>query len=116
MALISELPIFDLAQRAEEKHGEDTHMVIEVVLKEYVAEKLEGEEEDYDPSYVGEEDVYWWIEFENQVKIFDNFTLVEDYLMNKAVKTGDGPKVIFRDEDLNGEELSDEELISGEVN
>jgi|TARA_B100000035_G_scaffold295247_1_gene286177 hypothetical protein len=115
MALISELPIFQVAQEAEEKHGVDTHMVIEVVLKPYVAEALEGDDEDYDPSYVGEDDVYWWVEFENEIKVFDSFAVVKDYLLNKAVKTGDGPTVEFRDEDLNGEELSYEGLINGNV-
>lgn len=113
MALISELPIFELAQKAEEKHGEDTHMAIEVVLKPYIEEAMDTP--DYDPSYVGEEDVMWWIEFEHEIKIFDSFAVVEDYLLNKAVKTGLGPKVIFRDEDLNGEELSDEELLGHEL-
>ena len=95
MALISELPIMDVAMKAEEKHGEDTHMVIEVVLKEYVSENLEDPM--YNPAYVGEEDVYWWVEFENEIKIFDNFLLVEHYLLNEAVKTGNGPKVIINE-------------------
>jgi hypothetical protein len=113
MALISELPIFGLAQRAEEKHGVDTHMAIEVVLKDYIEEKLQDDE--YDPSYVGEEDVLWWVEFEHEIKIFDTFLLVEDFLMNKAVKTGSGPKVFFRDADLNGPDLRDKLLNNGEL-
>lgn len=105
MALISELPIFQTAIEAEKKHGEDTHMVIEVVLKPGIEQDIIDEvgEEDYDPSRVGEDDVYWWVEFENEVKIFDSFEMVKHYLLNQAVKTGDGPKVIFNDDESNEE-------------
>lgn len=105
MALISELPIFQLALEAEEKHGEDTHMVIEVVLKPGIEEDIIDEvgSEDYDPSRVGEDDVHWWIEFEDQIRIFDSFQMVRHYLLEQAVKTGNGPKVIFNDDELNEE-------------
>jgi len=106
MALISELPMFDVAMRAEDKHGADTHMAIEVVLKPKIAEMVE--DAFYNPSEVNEEDVYWWVEFENEIKIFDNFSLVENYLLNQAVKTGDGPKVIYNDNELNDKEDYDE--------
>jgi len=93
MALVGELPIMELAIKAEEKHGEDTHMVIEVVLKEHVTKELEAS--DYNPAYVGEEDVYWWVEFEDQIRVFDDFRMVEHYLMEQAVKTGSGPTVVI---------------------
>ena len=35
--------------------------------------------------------------------------------MNKAVKTGSGPKVFFRDADLNGPDLRDKLLNNGEL-
>lgn len=80
MTLISDIPILQLAFEAEEKHGEDTHMVIEVVLKEDVPEsKLDSNE-------VTTDDVLWWVEFEDQQKIFDEFDCVRTFLLEEAVK------------------------------
>lgn len=92
MALVSELPIFGLAMEAEEKHGIDTHMAIEVVLKDV------DDQEEIDPSDVEEEQVMWWVEFENEVKVFDSFDMVKYYLLEEASKTGNGPEVIIRSE------------------
>ena len=100
MALVSELPLFGLAMEAEEKHGVDTHMVIEAVLKDI------DDEDEIDPGEVEEEHVLWWVEFENEVKIFDDFQMVRYYLLEEAVKTGNGPKVIIESEmsDYDSEE------------
>ena len=87
MALVSELPLFGLAYDAEKKHGVDTHMVIEVVLKGV------DNEDKVDPSTLDESEVMWWVEFENEKRIFDSFELVKHYLLEEAVKTGNGPKV-----------------------
>ena len=105
MALISELPILGLAMEAEEKHGQDVHMAIEVVLKEGIEQDIIDDvgNEDYDPQLVGEDDVYWWVEFEDQIRIFDKFVAVRHYLLEEAVKTGEGPKVVYSDEELNEE-------------
>jgi hypothetical protein len=84
MTLVSDIPILKLAFDAEEKHGEDTHMVIEVVLKEGIPEsKLEENE-------VTTDDVLWWVEFEGQQKIFDEFASVEHFLLQEAEKTYNG--------------------------
>lgn len=95
MALVSDLPLFGVALEAEKKHGVDTHMVIEVVVKNV---NTVAEEEEVDPSILDEDAVMWWVEFENEVKIFDRFEMVEHYLLNEAVKTGNGPKVIIESE------------------
>lgn len=69
----------DIAIKAEEKHGEDTHMVIEIVVKE--------EKENIGLESLTEDDVVWWVEFEDQQKIFDDFDMVTDFLLNEAEKT-----------------------------
>lgn len=92
MALVSELPLFGLAMEAEKKHGVDTHMAIEVVLKDV------PDDDEIDPGEVEEEHVMWWVEFENDVKVFDNFEMVRHYLLEEAVKTGNGPEVIIESE------------------
>lgn len=80
MTLISDIPILQLASEAEQKHGEDTHMVIEVVLKEDVPESA------LDSNEVTTDDVLWWVEFEDQQRIFDEFDCVKKFLLEEAVK------------------------------
>lgn len=108
MALVSELPIMDVAMQAEEKHGIDTHMVIEVVLKnpKEVDEDDETFETDYDE--VDEEDVLWWVEFENQQLVFETFDMVKHFLLEESVKTGEGPEVVIEFEEREGEKTENE--------
>lgn len=80
MTLVSDIPILQLASEAEQKHGEDTHMVIEVVLKEDVPELA------LDSNEVTTDDVLWWVEFEDQQRIFDEFDCVKKFLLEEAVK------------------------------
>jgi hypothetical protein len=82
MAFVSDIPIIDLIKEIEEKHGEDTHMVIEVVVKN-------EEHIDVDEDMIGnlkESDVMWWVEFENEQKVFDNFSMVKHYFLNEVLK------------------------------
>lgn len=82
MALVSDIPIIDLIKEIEEKHGEDTHMVIEVVVKN-------EDHVDIDEDNIGnlkESDVLWWVEFENDQKVFDNFSMVKHYFLNEVSK------------------------------
>jgi hypothetical protein len=103
MALISELPIMDIALQAEEKHGTDVHMAIEVVLKN--PPKVDENDPTFSTEYdeVEEEDVLWWVEFENEQLVFDTFDMVKHYLLEEVVKTGTGPKVVFDFEEREGE-------------
>lgn len=80
MRYISDIPIIDLAIQAEEKHGEETHMVIEIVPKNEVEENMGIDS-------LTEDDVLWWVEFENEQKVFDNFDMVTHYLLNEVEKT-----------------------------
>jgi hypothetical protein len=77
MTLLSEIPLFDLIFAAEEKHGEDTHMVIEAVSK--------NENVTVDMNDVSVDDVVWWVEFEDQIKTFDTFDEVEKFFLEEAV-------------------------------
>ena len=65
-ALLSDLPIQKVIMDAEEKHGHETHMVIECVSKGELPDSHTGEET--------EDLVYWWVEFENQIKTFETFS------------------------------------------
>jgi hypothetical protein len=78
-ALLSELPIQQVIIDAEKKHGQETHMVIECVSKENLSEFASGEET--------EDSIYWWVEFEDQIKTFETFSGVENFLLNEAVSS-----------------------------
>lgn len=80
MALVSDIPIIDLIKEIENKHGEDTHMVIEVVVKD---EKHSNIDEDH-LGNLDEKDILWWVEFKNEQKVFDNFAMVRHYFLNEV--------------------------------
>lgn len=82
MRHITDIPIMSLALQAEEKHGEDTHMVIEVIPKSEPDENVGIDS-------LTEDDVLWWVEFEEEVKVFDNFDMVSHYLLNEVEKKND---------------------------
>jgi hypothetical protein len=65
---------------AEERHGKDTHIVIECIAKEDIPEFHNGEET--------EDSVYWWVELEDQIKTFETFAEVEKFLLEDAVSSG----------------------------
>lgn len=75
--LLSDVPIMKLALAAEEKHGEDTHMVIEAIPK--------NNDVTTDMNEVSVDDVVWWVEFQDQVKTFNTFDEVEKFFLEEAV-------------------------------
>jgi hypothetical protein len=75
----------EIIKKAEEKHGLNVHMALEMVFKDTV-----------DPeSPPSDEDFVWWVEFENQRMYFDTIGKVENFLLNEAVAKGGGPGVLF---------------------
>jgi len=79
-ALLSDLEISRVIVSAEEKHGRDTHIVIECVSKEDIPETHTGEET--------EDSIYWWVELENQIKTFETFAEVEKFLLEDSESSG----------------------------
>jgi hypothetical protein len=84
MRYISDLPLMYTIMQAEKKHGVNTHMIIEAIPK--------NDEELNSPT---ENDVCWWVEFENDKKIFETFDEVQKYLLEDVVAKGNGPVVEF---------------------
>ena len=78
--LLSELPISQTIFDAEEKHGIDTHMVIECASRKDILEQNVEEET--------EDSVYWWVEFENEIKTFQTFDEVQKFLLKDAISEG----------------------------
>ena len=82
MRYLSDIPILQVAQQAEEKHGVDTHMIIEAVIKDEFKEYFESNELDF----ATEDQILWWVEFQDQQAVFDDFDMVSNYLLNEVVK------------------------------
>ena len=78
--LLSDLDITRVIMSAEERHGHETHIVIECISKDEITEFYNGEET--------EDSVYWWVELENEIKTFETFAEVEKYLLQDAESEG----------------------------
>lgn len=76
---ISELPLMKVILAAEKKHGIDVHMVIEAVPK--------NNDSPEDSNDATEDDVVWWVEFENIVKSFEKFDDVRKFLLEEVSST-----------------------------
>jgi hypothetical protein len=75
MTRIADLPLMEVILAAEEKHGIDTHMVIEAVPKH---EDVENESNPLDT------DVVWYVEFKELVRTFFNFSDVKKFLLEEV--------------------------------
>jgi len=82
MRKLNELPLIETIFDAEKKHGIKTHMVIEAVPKT-----------ETEPENPTENDVVWWVEFENLAKTFENFDDVKHFLLEEAIATGEDSEV-----------------------
>ena len=87
--------LLDIIFAAEKKHGPDVHMVVELVFKS-------DDETDTNLCY--------WVEFENQTMVFETIDEVENFFLEEAVVTGDGPEVIY-DNPFAEEDESTEESV-----
>ena len=79
MNSVTDIPLYDVIQSIEEKHGSDVHMVIEALLPEGKnPEDYESEPE------LPVDELMWWCEFQDKVKVFDNITRVKDWFLNEV--------------------------------
>ena len=77
MQTITDIPLYEIIKAIEEKHGEDTHMIIEAFIDDdNIHEDLE--------SQVPVENLLWWCEFQDQIKVFDNIIAVQHWFMNEV--------------------------------
>tara|TARA_Y100000004_G_scaffold129120_1_gene145515 strand:+ start:2048 stop:2494 length:447 start_codon:yes stop_codon:yes gene_type:complete len=77
MKTVTDIPLYDVIQSIEEKHGSDVHMVIEALLPDgKTPEDYKSEAE------VPVDELMWWCEFQDKVKVFDNIARVKDWFLN----------------------------------
>jgi hypothetical protein len=74
--LLSEIPLFDLIFAVEDKHGVDTHMVIEAVSK--------NPNKDVDDFDITDDEVLWWVEFKDDRKVLNSFEEVRTFFLEEC--------------------------------
>ena len=79
MDAVTDIPLYSLIKEIEEKHGEDTRMIIEAMLPD------DKEAEDYGKE-IPVDELLWWCEFQDQVKVFDNLASVRSWFMDELEK------------------------------
>lgn len=77
MESITDIPLYDIIQEIETKHGADIHMRIEAFADD---DNLHGDNE----TTIDLEKIYWWCEFQDQVKVFDNIAAVRHWFLNEV--------------------------------
>lgn len=78
METITDIPLYDLIQEIEKKHGTDIHMCIEAFIDDdNLHDDLESE--------VPVDKLMWWCEFQDQTKVFDRIESVKHWFLNEVV-------------------------------
>lgn len=78
---ITDIPLYEIIQEIEGKHGSDVHMVIEAIVD--AEEEVKDEEILRDGVPLSR--IYWYCEFQDQVKVFDNISSAKHWFMNEVV-------------------------------
>lgn len=77
MSSITDIPLLELIEKIEKKHGQDIHMIIEAFIDD---KNLHGDLE----TEVPVDKLLWWCEFQDQIKVFDHIASVENWFMNEV--------------------------------
>jgi len=105
MSTISDIPLYEIIQEIESFHGEDRHMVIEIITNDDATtdkpHPLIREEDVYRPNgWQLNDNIFFWCEFENQVAVFDNIPAMKHWFLVDCARENsddnlpeDGPKV-----------------------
>lgn len=79
MKSVTDIPLYDVIQAIEEKHGSDVHMVIEALLPDGKTP------EDYSTqTEMPVDELMWWCEFQDKVKVFDNIASAKHWFLNEV--------------------------------
>ena len=82
MNSVTDIPLYSVIREIEEKHGEDTYMMIEAMLNDEDEEEFENSE----GTEIPVDKLLWWCEFQDQVRVFDNIASVKDWFLNQVEK------------------------------
>ena len=77
---ITDIPLYEIIQEIEGKHGSDVHMVIEAIVD--AEESVKDIEILHDGVPLSR--VYWYCEFQNQVKVFDDISSAKHWFLSEV--------------------------------
>jgi hypothetical protein len=78
MDVVTDIPLYSIIKEIEEKHGDDTRMIIEAMLPD------DKEPEDFGKE-IPVDELLWWCEFQDQFKVFDNLASVRHWFIEEVV-------------------------------
>lgn len=101
MNTVSDIPLYEIIQEIEGLHGEDKHMVIEIITNDDAEEgkphPLAREEDILRPNgWQLKDGIWFWCEFENQIAVFDNVAAVKHWFMNDCLRDNPEDNTDFR--------------------
>ena len=83
--LLSELPLYEIVQEIEKKHGHELNMVIEAFLKDQKPEYDHIRDSDIlENDELTAAEVYWYCEFQDQKKLFDHIAQVKHWFLEEV--------------------------------
>ena len=84
--LLKDIPLYELVQKIEKKHGHNLNMVIDAFLKNQSEENEHIRDSDIlEDGMVRADEIYWYCEFQDQKKIFDHIAAVESWFLKEVV-------------------------------
>ena len=83
--LLSEIPLYEIVQEIEAKHGHDLNMVIEAFLKDQKPEYDHIRDSDIlEHGQLTAAEVYWYCEFQEQKKVFEHIAQVKHWFLEEV--------------------------------
>ena len=81
MSIDTDIPLYDIIQELEKKWGEKTHMVIDAFIDDG-----DPAEENAPPADLKSvpENLLFWCEFQDQVKVFDNLASAKHWFLEEV--------------------------------
>lgn len=91
MDSVTDIPLYDIIQEIEGKWGESTHMVIDAFI--------DDDEETPEGEYAKDnkdlpENLLFWCEFQDQVKVFDNLASAKHWFLEEVEYDPDHTEVV----------------------
>lgn len=123
MSTISDIPLYDIIQEIEQKHGHEKHMSIEIITNDDATTDqphpiVRGEDLYRPNGWQLNDGIFFWCEFENQVAVFDNVASVRHWFLHDCDRENPDDNTDLRvrqnyadlTQDLTIDEIDPEEL------
>ena len=83
--LLKDIPLYEIVQEIEAKHGHELNMVIEAFLKDQKSEHDHIRDSDIlEHGQLTAAEVYWYCEFQEQKRVFDHIASVKKWFLEEV--------------------------------